>query len=95
MVTRLGFRPDVPNVQAVSILDRAAEDLAQLVVLLVQMDVCNPETSLLVLSGALMSLAPFRSLVLQKLAQRGLDKFESVSVIDIVSNYVAQYLSLS
>ena len=94
VVTELGFRPVNPSEPALAILHEAAGCLAGLVKNLSADRICNVGESMLVLSGALMNLEPYRDLVLQKCTQQGLI-FRKTVVVQDVSATAAQYLAQS
>lgn len=93
VVTELGFRPVDPDPQAVAILDAAAGCLVRLIRPLATERICHPSKSLLILSGALMNLPAYRSLVLDKCAAENLAPFKRVVVIDDASVSGALYLA--
>ena len=93
LVTELAFADADPDAQALLILGDAARRLALLVRPLA-MRTCDSAKSVLVLSGALMGVEPYRDLVLDECAALGLTFRETVVVQD-VSAYVAEILSQS
>lgn len=67
IVTRLAFRDRDPDLQALEILITAAKSWAQLILPLIK--TCPPQSSVLVLSGAPMTIAEFRELVYDQFFQ--------------------------
>ncbi|KAJ6441461.1 glucokinase regulator family protein [Purpureocillium lavendulum] len=92
VVTELGFAPVDPDPQALSILHDAASCLARLVSPLSSERICDPGKSILVLSGALMNVKPYRELVLERCSTLGLC-FRKTITIEDASAYGAEFLS--
>ncbi|KAJ5166311.1 glucokinase regulator family protein [Penicillium canariense] len=92
VVTALGFRTN-PDPQAVEILTSAARSLVRLVKPLAKKQICDPATSSLVLSGALMKMPDFQSLFLHELSREGLHAFRNVVTVDDPSAVAALFLA--
>ncbi|KAJ5798348.1 uncharacterized protein N7503_007644 [Penicillium pulvis] len=90
-VTRLAFRDENPDFQALEILKNAAKSLAQLVVPL--KNTCPPESSVLILSGALMTIAKFRELVYDQFSSAHITAFKKIVVINSASDCAVNYLA--
>ncbi|KAJ5368126.1 glucokinase regulator family protein [Penicillium cataractarum] len=93
VVTTLGFRATNPDPQALEILVSAARSLVQIVRPLAKKQICDPETSSLVLSGALMKVLEFQSLLLHELSQQGISKFKNVVIVEDPSSDAALFLA--
>lgn len=93
VVTTLGFRATNPDPQSLEILVSAARSLVQIVRPLAKKQICDPETSSLVLSGALMKVPEFRSLLLHELLQQGTSTFKNVVIVDDPSSDAALFLA--
>lgn len=93
VVTTLGFRAEHPDPQALEILTSAARSLVRIVRPLAKKQICDPARSSLVLSGALMKIPDFQSLVIKMLSQEGIDPFKNIVAIDDPSSDAALYLA--
>ncbi|KAJ5537806.1 hypothetical protein N7494_007285 [Penicillium frequentans] len=91
IVTRLAFRDENPNFQALEILRNAAESLAQLILPL--KITCPPQSSVLILSGALMTIEKFRELVYDQFSSAHIIAFKKIVVINSASDYAVNYLA--
>ncbi|KAJ5654396.1 hypothetical protein N7490_001399 [Penicillium lividum] len=91
IVTKLGFRNENPDLQALDILNSAARSLARLIQPL--MITCPPTSSVLVLSGALMGLSKFRSLIHEQLSLANIPSFKEVIFIESASDSGAELLA--
>ncbi|RAO68260.1 uncharacterized protein BHQ10_004272 [Talaromyces amestolkiae] len=92
-VTALGFREVNPDAQSLIILQSSARSLVQMVQPLAAKHLCNPKTSALVLSGALMNVPGYQNLFLAEWAKVGMTSFKKVVVVKDASNYAAQVLA--
>ncbi|KAJ5999319.1 hypothetical protein N7451_007129 [Penicillium sp. IBT 35674x] len=90
-VTRLAFRDENPNFQALEILKTAAKSLAKLILPL--KTTCPPQSSVLILSGGLMAIAGFRELVYEQFSSAHITAFKKVVVIHSVSDCAVNYLA--
>ncbi|CEJ59574.1 hypothetical protein PMG11_08193 [Penicillium brasilianum] len=93
VVTTLGFRAINPDPQALEILVSASRSLVQIVRPLAKKQICDPAASSLVLSGALMKVPEFQSLLLHELSQQGISKFKNVVIVDDPSSDAALFLA--
>ncbi|KAJ5923997.1 hypothetical protein N7466_008184 [Penicillium verhagenii] len=93
VVTKLGFRQNNPDQQALDILKSAARSVVQLILPLVKEQFCSPNLSSLVLSGALMNIPDFKCLVLDELLYQKVAPFKKIVVIDNASSCAAQFLA--
>lgn len=89
-VTALGFREVNPDAQSLFILQSSARSLVQMVQPMAAKHVCDPKTSALVLSGALMNVPEYQNMFLAEWARVGLTSFMKVVVIKDASDYAAQ-----
>jgi N-acetylmuramic acid 6-phosphate etherase len=93
VVTRLGFRATNPDPQALEILTSAARSLVRIVRPLAKKQICDPATSSLVLSGALMKIPDFQNLLLDELSWHGIYAFKNVVTINDPSSDAALSLA--
>lgn len=91
IVTRLAFRDENPDFQALGILRTAAKSLAQLILPL--KSTCPPQNSVLILSGALMAIAKFRELIYDQFSSAHITAFKEVVVINSVSDCAVDFLA--
>lgn len=91
VVTRLRLREQDTDPQALAILESAAGCLAQLIGRLAKKVVCNPSTSSLVLSGALLHIPAYRARTLDVCARQHLPSLKKIIVVDDVSGSAAQF----
>lgn len=91
IVTRLAFRDENPDFQALKILKAAAKSLAQLILPL--KNTCPPQSSVLILSGALMTIAKFRELVYDQFSLAHIIAFKKVVVINSASDCAVNHLA--
>ncbi|ATY59978.1 glucokinase regulator family [Cordyceps militaris] len=92
VVTQAAFRSEEASVEALGILDEAAEHLVALVEPLVRPGLAEPGKTVLILSGALMGVDGYRDMVLQKCRERGF-QFRKIKVITDASGNAASHLS--
>lgn len=93
VVTRLAFRTEYPDPQALEILTSAARSLAQIVRPLAKKQICDPVTSSLILSGSLMKNPGFQKLVLSELSRGGICSFKNMVIVDDASSDAALFLA--
>jgi N-acetylmuramic acid 6-phosphate etherase len=93
VVTRLGFRATNPDPQALEILTSAVKSLVQIVRPLAKKQICDPATSSLVLSGALMKISGFQNLLLEELSRHGIHPFKNIVTVDDPSSDGALFLA--
>jgi N-acetylmuramic acid 6-phosphate etherase len=95
-VTRLAFRPENPDPEAQTILRSAIEDLVQSIRrLLAVASLPKGGAAMLILSGSLMNLAPYRNLFLEVWKSKGLYHFSEVKVVKDPSIAAAEMLARS
>ncbi|OAQ63261.1 glucokinase regulator family protein [Pochonia chlamydosporia 170] len=94
IVTNLGFRSVNPDQDAINILHDAADCLVVLLKRLIKAGVSDPSGSMLVLSGALMKVGPFRELVLEKCKDQNI-VFKSTLLVEDPSKYAGNFLARS
>lgn len=93
VVTRLGFRTTNPDPRALEILTSAARSLVQIVRPLAKRQICDPATSSLILSGALMKIPEFQRLFLNELSREGIWPFKNMVTVDDPSSDAALFLA--
>ncbi|EED18696.1 N-acetylmuramic acid 6-phosphate etherase, putative [Talaromyces stipitatus ATCC 10500] len=93
IVTELGFRGVNPDTHSQSILQSGTKSLVQMIKPLAAKNVCHPRNSVLVLSGALMNLPPYKDMLLAEWVREGMTPFMKVVVIKDASDYTAQVLA--
>ncbi|RMZ80827.1 hypothetical protein DV737_g2879, partial [Chaetothyriales sp. CBS 132003] len=86
-------REKSPDGQSLAILKAAAASLAEIVAPLTKKRVCDPSTSLLVLSGALMDLPAYRRLLLDSLASLQPVPFKKTVSLHDTAGCAAQFLA--
>ncbi|KAE8396084.1 hypothetical protein BDV23DRAFT_144297 [Aspergillus alliaceus] len=91
VVTKLGFREQDPDPQALEILTSAANCLAQQIKPLAE--ICDPSRCALILSGALMNLPAYQDLILREWDRQHQLSFKKVLVVNDASVYAAQFLA--
>lgn len=93
VVTRLAFRTEYPDPQALEILTSAARSLAGIVRPLAKKQICDPAISSLILSGSLMKIPGFQELVLSELSRGGICSFKNMVIVDDASSDAALLLA--
>jgi N-acetylmuramic acid 6-phosphate etherase len=95
-VTRLAFRTKNPDPEALTILRSAIEDLLQAIKrLLPVVRTQKGGSAMLILSGSLMNLAPYRRLFLEVWELQGLNHFSEVEVVKDPATAAAEKLARS
>ncbi|RMZ84380.1 hypothetical protein DV738_g616, partial [Chaetothyriales sp. CBS 135597] len=83
---------NTPDPVCLEILQAATADLVGRVKPLVKPKLCNPSTSILILSGALLNFLPYRELFLDAWAEAGLPAFMNIVVVEQVADRAAGLL---
>ncbi|EPE07976.1 glucokinase regulator family [Ophiostoma piceae UAMH 11346] len=81
-----------PDQQALSILHDATNDFVDRVKPLALSRKCKPECDALILSGAMLNLAPYRDLFLDAWERKGLPLFKKTTAVNNVADWAAAYL---
>ncbi|OAA56321.1 ATPase, BadF/BadG/BcrA/BcrD type [Niveomyces insectorum RCEF 264] len=86
------LQPGKPSIRARTILADAAASLIARIKPLVSSRLCCPSTDVLILSGALLTLPPYRALFLDTWDKEGLPVFKKTVVVDSPSDWATRSL---
>ncbi|KIH90080.1 hypothetical protein SPBR_00244 [Sporothrix brasiliensis 5110] len=95
VVTALAFPDDddaTPDTQALDILQNAASSLVVSIKRLATSRLCTPSSDMLILSGAMLNLAPYRALFLDAWESQGLPTFRKTVVVKSASEWATRFL---
>ncbi|KJR82212.1 N-acetylmuramic acid 6-phosphate etherase [Sporothrix schenckii 1099-18] len=95
VVTALAFPDDddaAPDTQALGILQDAASSLVVSIKRLATSRLCTPSSDMLILSGAMLNLAPYRALFLDAWERQGLPAFRKTIVVKSASEWATRFL---
>lgn len=81
-----------PDVRACAILEDSASSLVARIKPLAKSRLCTPSADVLILSGALLNLAPYRALFLEAWERQGLPAFRKMVVVKSATDWATGFL---